>query len=180
MSFSITTKSHGIIEGGFFAIYTSGFRFGDYAFSTQNLHNAFRYLAENPHRNASHLISFNEDVFWEGAGVFVDEVIGKIFDKEDSYLPELVQAEVNRFVLENQGRFSHLSGEEKTRIIPVRVSDSEEEVSVAQYKVDRAEFKSLADYSINGGWIGWINGLYPESAQRARDAVKKSKRPLFN
>src|SRR3989344_2707472 len=105
MTFTIETIAHGRIEGRFFSIYTFGFRFGEHAFATQNLHKVIRYLAENPQRKATNLLSFHQDVFWDGEEAFVNEIMAKMIEGEDSYLPELSQRELDRFVLENQGRF---------------------------------------------------------------------------
>lgn len=179
MSLIIITTSHGNVEGGFFSVYTGGFRFGQYAFPTQNMHNMLRVFAEKPSCYAINLTSFGEETFWDSANAYFFEIANQLVEMGDSLLPELAKAEFDRRLAAEQGHF------EKDKIpqldleyIPVRIPEDESEVSFGEYRIDRENFRGLSAYVLNGGWMGW-EGQYPEAASKAIDAIRRSQRPLF-
>ncbi len=179
MTLRIETTSHGAIEGGFFSAFTSGFRFGEFAFPTQAVHHALRHFAEKPEAKAVNLPSFGEEAFWERFSAYLGELADRCFGSSEFSPPEVVKYELERLITEKQGKIPLTELVDGLVMIPIRVSDSDDEVSFGQYKVDSENFRGLASYVIGGGWLGWNNGEYPESAQRAKVAVLHSQRPLY-
>jgi len=177
MSLTIKTESHENVEGGFFSVYTGAFRFGDYAFPTQNLHKMIKHFAEKPSSFALNLTSFGEETFWNNTDKFFEEILNSVFENTSSLLPELAEYELDRIINSKQGK-SSLS-DINAEIVPIRINNEETEISFGRYKLDKNNFNGLTKYVVEGGWFGWNNGDYPESAQQAIESIKNSKRPLY-
>lgn len=176
MTLIIRTISHGDIEGGFFSVYTNGFRFGEYAFPTQHIHSVIEYFAKNPKRYAANLFSFGEDIFWDEFSQQISELGLEILTRTDD-----LGSIIDEFFKEGQGIFDpvKISAMRETMVgVPIRIPDDEEQVALGQYRLDRSEFKGLVYYVVRGGWFGWNNNT-PESAERAKIAIQNSTRTLF-
>lgn len=183
MTATIQTKSHGNIDGGFFSVYTQGFRLGEYAFPTQHVHNVIGHLAGHPNAYAANLLSFGLETFWRDFSIQIDGLVELLNEQSEWFSEEKdLQEVLDNFIQTSQGTFDPVQlslMRESMMGIPLRISNNEEEISVGEYKLDKDEFRGLAVYVINGGFLGWGDGI-PESAERAKSAIQKSERPLFS
>lgn len=169
------------LDAGFFSIFTSAFRFGEYSFPTQNVHRMFGYFADKPDAMAINLISIGSEGFEESLQVYLsEEIIPRLVEVQESFLEALAEDELNRRMIQLQGNLEMSDRDFKLEGIPIRVYEDESQVSIGRYIVDSKLFRGLAAYSLNGGWMGWKDQEYPEAASRAIDSIKKSKRQLYS
>lgn len=179
MTLVITTQSHGQIEAGYFGSYTAGFRFGEFAFPTRAVIRMVQHFAEKSSSLAVNLPSFGEEVFWKRASTNLSLICDRLFEMNDSLFPELKR---NELEAELRSLDSGIFGERERPafvVAPIRISDDEKIISLADYKIDRDEYQFLAGYSLRGGWFGWPDKKFPEEALDAIAAVRKCRRPLY-
>lgn len=179
MTLIITTTNHGDIQGGFYSVYTGAFRFGKFVFPTQTLHAGLRRLAENPELNAINLPSFEKSVFWEGFSDHAVELMARSHEVSHSWLPDLAESEFERFIDECQGKMTGVEITQAFTTVPVRVSHGDSGATFGNYRLDVDNFRGLVSYAVGGGFYGWNNNAYPSAAERAKEAILASKRPLF-
>ena len=182
MTLLIQTLSHGTIEGGFFSVYTGGFRVGEYAFATQHIHSTLKYLAENPKTFATNIPDFGEDFFWNGFSEEMRKLMSEMNEKYNHFGEERnLQEILDESIDSRKGRVSQheLSLIRESAIgVPLRITSDEEQVSIGQYRLSKEEFQGLTTYVIMGGFFGW-SGETPEAAEEAKVATRESSRPLF-
>jgi hypothetical protein len=175
MSLMIKTLSHDVIEGGFFASYTGGFRVGEYAFPTQMMHRMMRHFAEKPASFVFVLPSFGEEVFYQKSSQHLRGAFARMIQGLDSADSE---REFSEWIKSEEGLFRNI-GDTPVNWVPVKVSPDEENVSFGEYRVDRSNYCGMAIYTLHGGVFGWENKKFPREAARGVEAVCNSTRHLY-
>lgn len=166
MTAVIRTKSHGVIEGGYFAAFTQFVRFGDYSTPTSRMCRLAARFAENAEKRSDSLLVYLDDIFTE---------------RLDEYVMRLQQAANPQEFLDLQ-REHKIPAEDEFDVfgegvdIPVNVNCDEANVGV--YTLSPQELAGFLHYVARGGFLGW-HGNSPDYATHAMEAMRNSKNPLF-
>ncbi len=68
---------------------------------------------------------------------------------------------------------------DKGKIIPVNIAQNFKSIKIGDYKIASPHYINMVHYTINRGFIGWLNDKKPEFAKLAKEAIKKSRNPLY-
>lgn len=175
MSLYLITKSHGIIECGFYGAFMKLSRIGEYCFETRDLCQLAQNLAENSELKEARIFGYNEDKFWEMEGKYNLAFVQK---RVEAYLGE--KDETEDFVKKNR----ELTLEEKTELmndkieVPVTISKTGKSVNMGKYEIENHYFAQMLYYILNGGYIGWRD-FVPVFVKPALSAIETSKNLLY-
>ncbi len=175
MSLDLITKSHGVVNSGFYKAFMKLSLLGKYAFETKDLCNLAQSLAENPKLKRAKIFAYNEDKFWQ----LEKEYNYKFFLMRMNSISSDSEEQIRKFIREN----SELSAEEKIALmedkaeVPVKISKLKEVVKIGEYEIGNPHFASMMAYILHGGFNGWRE--VPDFAKSASDAVEASKNPLY-
>jgi len=176
MSLGLMTKSHGIIDSGFYKAFMKLSLVGKYAFETKDLCDLAQSLAENPRFKEAIIFGYDADKFWQ-----LEKEYNSVFGlKRISSLIEKNSDEITSFVRENR----QLSAEEKIELmtnkieVPVRVYRFKKSVKIGEYEIGNSQFVQMMYYIFNGGFNGWA-GPQPDFVKSAFTAIKASRSSLY-
>ncbi len=171
MTLELITKSHGNIESGFFAAYTSLFRMGDYTFATQHLYELITHIAKNSPPITGTLFTFNADAFSEGYATYNTNLVKKIAELDVSVLEKFIESKQGKISPEQEKNVY-----QTWRKTPVTVTS--DTVTIGKYIIAGGHFEFMAVYACNGGWFGWSREA-PFYAKAAAEAIQGTENPLF-
>ncbi len=169
MTLELITKSHGIIDAGFFVNFTKLTRLGEYTFEVKDLCELGRYLAKNSSIPPdTHISGFNLKTYEELFNEYMSGFSG-VKSREEVY--EYIN-----------GR-GQLSLEEKAHIIGKRIKipvrAEKDAIKIGKYEIGYREFAAMIHYLLHGGFIGWCDSK-PDFVDDILIDISNSRNPIFS
>ncbi len=182
MTLLLETESHGTVESGFYSAFTQFLRLGEYTIATRHLCELVQHIAEHPDRREGRIRTYDLDRFYERFDENVQEFAQMVAEAQQSWLPELQRADMERRMENEQGQIfieDEIDMYNEGRIVPVKISDNGSKITIGQYVISALHFSRMAVYVARGGFVGWLNGNTPEFAETTLEAIKRSRNPLY-
>ncbi|PIN89225.1 hypothetical protein COU57_06315 [Candidatus Pacearchaeota archaeon CG10_big_fil_rev_8_21_14_0_10_32_14] len=183
MTYELGTLSHGEIDSGFYAQFTSFVRIGKYSTPTRHLCEIVEKFAAHPEIHETYLLVYPEEKFWNQEREQRDEALQTTLTtlreeqrEENDFIPLMLES------FRKQGEVGvieeyNLDGEGIS--VPLRIWGDESGVVIGEYEIASEEFKSFVTYVARGGLFGWLEQCIPDYSEPTLNAIRNSKRKLF-
>ncbi|MBT5022379.1 hypothetical protein HOK51_03330 [Candidatus Woesearchaeota archaeon] len=180
MTLILVTETHGEVSSGFCATFTQFSRLGEYCFTTKHLCELIQHIAENKDLCETKILSFDESLFWKKDIKYTLGLLKLVHEEQESEGP-INNSVLDKYVADE----TSISQKEELQLytqgtmLDVIISDSGNSIQVGEYTINSTHFGRFADYLTHGGFMGW-NPKTPKFATTAKEAMEKSKHPLYS
>jgi len=182
MTFLLDTKTHGTIDSGFYGHMTQFTNFGDHTFATKHLCDLVAGFAEDPKKTEAGILSFDIDELERMQGDYMFALLELLDATHSPYEPVLSIEEMDIRLAKQQGKITQdqeLALYDHGSVVPVQFDYTAREINVGKYIVEPDDFSFFMAYISAGGFRGWIDGIKPNFAADAQDALLRTRNPLL-